>query len=260
MATPQQIAAKKLVDEFSRRTTPGVFPHFSRADVASQVRDRIDAPGKIDQLSSSLCGPASLVYHVARDFPEKYAQFVIDLYEKGKAAIGKFSIEPGTDMKNYAPSKADIAAADWIALASIRDSKNWFFDYQSVKDEVAGITMPSSLESWFKDAGYTDIRNETNVYFTKDQKCAETASDLWGKAYKVCLFIGANMLEVSTQDEGTTTPDHWVVLNSAIKFTHKDASFSIYTWGDPGRLVPQKGSLSIESFLKNFYGFVACKL
>ena len=27
--------------------------------------------------------------------------------------------------------------------SEIRDSENWFFDYESVKNEFAGITMPS---------------------------------------------------------------------------------------------------------------------
>ena len=252
--------AKATVAKFAAKTGGGVFSAISRGDVANGLTRRVDYPGDIDQGSSSLCGPSALLFNVARDNPEKYVGFVTDLYDRGRATLGKLTIEPGTDLKAYAPNKSDIAPVDWIALASIRDSENWFFDYQSTQDEFAGITMPSALEDWFKKAGYRDVKNETNIFFTKGQDNARKASDLFKKGYKVSLFINALMLTSSKHTEDSWTPDHWVVLNSTITMTAKSVLFKIYTWGNPSRAVPYKGTLSQEDFLDNYYGFVACKL
>jgi hypothetical protein len=47
--------------------------------------------------------------------------------------------------------------ADWIILASIRDSENWLFDVESDKDQWASGTSLGEIEDWFKEAGYTDV-------------------------------------------------------------------------------------------------------
>ena len=252
--------AKKIVTAFQNKPSKycGAFSLIERTEVAQGLSTRIQRPGQISQRSSSLCGPASLLFSVARTRPNEYAQFVVDLADKGDAKLGKLRIEPGQDLKRHLPAKGSIDPSDWIALASIRDSENWFFDYQSASDQVAGITIPSSLASWYKKAGYTDIRNETNLYFIKDEANANMASTLYRKGFKVALFISANMLDTKSKTTSSTTPDHWVVLTSKIKIG-ANVSFTVYTWGDPRRRVPQTGSLSKKDFLNNYYGYVACK-
>jgi hypothetical protein len=194
------------------------------------------------------------------------ARAAIDLYETGSATIGTMLIKPKKDLKFHKlPATANIDAADWILCASIRDMDNWFFDYQSESDDVSAITMPHSKASWLKQAGYRDVVNDTNVFLTKDLENARNASSLFAKGYKVALFISGNMLDVSTQGEASTIPDHWVALTSAIKIggiaadPASSVSFRVYTWGAQ-RNVPVSGKLSIKHFLRNYYGYVACRL
>lgn len=261
MATAKQ-KAKAKVAAFRAGKGGGKFKHLSRKSVADGLDVRIDKPEKVNQGYSSLCGPSALVYQVARDQPEAYAQFAVDLYEKGRGRIGKLSVEPGSDCRNYnLPASSGMEAVDWLTLASIRDSENFFFDYQSYKDTGAGITMPGDMEDWMKAAGYQDIVEETNVYFCKDRENAQKASDLFKKGYKVSLFIAAKMLQAKGKKKkfGSVTPDHWVVLESTIKLTKKAVQLKIFTWGEH-RLVPQKGTLTQDDFLDNYYGFIACKL
>jgi hypothetical protein len=249
--------AKTLVAEFTSRSDPGAFPQIARADVAAQVAVRIESPGAIDQGSSSLCGPASLMYHLALDDPAAYAAYIFGLYEAGVGRIGDLVVEPGTDLRNYAPDPDEIAAADWIALAGLRDSENLFFNYDSTDDEFAGITLPGGLEKWLQAAGYDDVRERANSVWRMGRQNAEEASELLGQGYRVCLFTNSKMLDGDTHDNFSLTADHWVVLTSPMTFTDEHVSFRIYTWGDAGRLVPQEGELEIGSFLRNYYGFVA---
>ncbi len=250
-------AAQSLVTAFGARRGGGRFPGISRAAVTSALSQRIVTPGDISQSVLSLCGPAALLFTTARDEPTRYAQFIIDLYEKGRAKLGSLDIEPGVDARNYTPPPS-VNAADWIGLASIRDSANWFFDYQSAKNQFAGITMPNELLQWFREAGYTEVINETNTFFNKNRLNALKASSLFNLGYKVSLFINAKMLSSTEQTDDSSTPDHWVVLTSGILLV-PSVRFTVYTWGRSRYRVPQGSALSEDDFLDNYYGFVACR-
>ena len=258
--------AKSLVDDFAARTsTPGVWPHINRADLAQGLRARIDGPDLINQGQASLCGPADFFRDLAIDDPVTYARAAIELYETGATNVGTQRIRPCHDLKiHLIPPHANIDPADWILCASLRDQDNWFFDYQSETDDFAGITMPHSMANWFRQAGYTEIVNDTNIYACKDLANARAASGLVSRGYKVSLFINADMLSADTQDNPSVTPDHWVGLTSSISFTGIEAdpaskvNFEVYTWGQRQN-VPASGSLSIKHFLWNYYGYVSCK-
>jgi hypothetical protein len=229
------------------------------------LRDRIDNPDKINQGQTSLCGPADFVRDIALDTPQVYGKAAIDLFETGSATIGTFLIKPAKDLKVYKlPATARIYPADWILCSSIRDADNWFFDYQCETDDASAITMPHSKAKWLKQAGYSDVINETNTVAKKDLPSARKASGLLAKGYKVALFISANMLDVATQGDPSMCPDHWVALTSEIKISGmptdpvSSVNFRIYTSGDQ-QAVPSSSKLSVKQLLYNYLGFVACK-
>lgn len=264
-ATPQQ-RAEEIVRRFAARPGGGVFTSISRRRVADGLRVRIYAPSAIDQGTSSLCGPASLLFDVATRDPETYVQYVISLYESGVARIGQIEVRPGTDLKAFDPGR-NVEASDWIALASLRDSENWFFDYQEDSDALAGITLPGELERWFERAGYTEVVNDARAIVDKDEDCLRRADEHYRRGFRVCLFIHSNMLSPSTQGSGSATADHWVVQTSRVLFgatalegeMKKTVSLHVFTWGEGRRPVPQAGVLPLDDFLDNFYGFVAAR-
>lgn len=268
-----------LVGEFEGRTKSGVWSGVTKADVVAGLRDRLNNANHVSSRKLNLCGPAAFVRNLVMDDPVNYVKIVVGLFEDGRAYVGSKTIKPSKDLLKYTPP-AKVAAdtthnlgeafnrADWIILASLRDSDNSFFDFQSVDDSVAGITMPHTMVSWFKEMGYTDIKNETNLLAHKDLANAKEASRLFSNSYKICLFINADMLDTNKQTSWSLTPDHWVVLVSRMTFTGTglDADpaacveFQVFTWGKV-QSVPQVAtkSLSIRDFLSNYYGYVACK-
>ena len=250
-------AAKHKLDEFERQTGSGKWPHLSRSEIAADLRNRIDDPDSIDQKSTSLCGASSFFHELVNDDPEKYAQTAIDLYEKGQATVGSLTLKPKPGLMNYKVDTKDIAQGDWILAASLRDSGNWFIDYQSTGDNAAAITIPSTMAGWFRDAGYKDVKNETNLIACKDWDNAKEATHLKKLGYHVCLFISVNLLEASTQP--SVIPDHWIVLESSIRRVNVDCcEFKCYSWGRQ-RNCPETGHLRIKHFEWNYYGYVACK-
>lgn len=258
--------AEDLVLRFAGRLGGGVFRCILRSAVARGLLERIRVPSTINQAASSLCGPAALLYDLATRDPVAYASYVIALYETGVGYLGTLEVKPGTDLREHDPGTT-VEASDWIALASLRDSENYFFDYQEAANEFAGITLPGELEDWFRRTGYTDVVNEARVVVDEDEENIRQADGLLRSGYRVCLFIHSNMLNKSTQSEWSATPDHWVVLTSPVSFgtavvgteARRTVSFRIYTWGQGRRGVPETGVLTVDEFLDNYYGFVAAR-
>lgn len=261
-----QRRAEELVKEFAARPGGGVFPRIARSKVAEGLLERIYNPGAIHQKGSSLCGPAALLFDVATRDPVSYATYVISLYETGKGRIREIVVEPGSDLKEYDPGNK-VEASDWIGLASLRDSENYFFDYQDTNDEFAGITLPSELEDWFRKVGYAEVVNETSLVIDQDERNIRRADAYFQNGFRVCLFIGGNMLEKETQDTGSTLPDHWVVQTASVNIVltrfdtelAKTISLHIFTWGEGRRRVPLVDFLRLDEFLDNYYGFVAAR-
>ncbi len=258
--------AEELIREFAARPGGGVFFRIVRSKVAEGLLERVYNPGAIHQRGSSLCGPAALVFDVATRDPVAYVKYVTSLYEKGVGQIRAIDVRPGGDLKEYDPG-GKVEASDWIALASLRDSENYFFDYQNASNEFAGITLPGELAGWFEKVGYAEVVNDARVVVDQDEENIRRADSYFQGGFRVCLFINSNMLEKATESDGSTTPDHWVVLTSPVKQgfasigTEMVATISlrIFTWGQGRRSVPLVGVLRLDDFLDNYYGFVAAR-
>ena len=55
--------------------------------------------------------------------------------------------------------------------------------------------MPHTVAAWFKSFGYSDVKNVTNLLFTKDWDDVRDADRLYRAGYKVSLFISANTVK-----------------------------------------------------------------
>ena len=273
------IAALNTINDFERRTDKGTFPHIDRKKVANQLRERVRDPSLIDQLGSSLCGPAVFLYINALKNPKRYADYIIDLYEKGEASLGDLKIKPGRDCKNYKIDPGKIAAADWIGLAGLKDSVNAAFDYQSPDNQFSGITLPHNLQHWFRASGFRLVLNKTNLVFDKGPYTLLQANQKHQSGSFVCLFVGVKVLLGSRK--GKVPADHWVVLNSPIRIDNqpvakyyalgkevnedkslftKKLDFSAYTWGEAKYSVRKRNHhLTVGDFLDYFYGYISAK-
>jgi hypothetical protein len=147
---------------------------------------------------------------------------------------------------------------DWMTMASLRDSENWFLDYDNADKEFAGITLPGELADWFRRAGYSKVEQDANLVATMGQSEIDDANRLHADGYRVCLFIGANMLSSTKLSQHSTTAEHWVVQRRKIEVTGGKVNLKVFTWGDGDYEVPPSGkTLLLADFLGNFYGYVA---
>jgi hypothetical protein len=248
--------ALSLIQNFPELPKGRPFPRISEADIVTGLHDRVIDPTKQNQGTAGLCGPAAFFYCVLNYKPELYVQYVIDLLTTGKARIGSLEVKPGTGCRVYQPPPDKIAAVDWVALASLRDSDNFIMDLSSVDDELSCGSMPGDVANWFRQIGYRDVRDDTNLYFCKGRKEIEAFDRDMRFNRDVCLFINDNMLDEHTNRLKSTFVNHWVVVDEPPEIKGDRISLSVYTWGAVQR-IPQVGSLSLAEFSRNFYGYVS---
>lgn len=265
-----------LADMRLKISAPGFKPAFQVANsgtptqLVSEIIARVKQPWLINQSSASLCGPAAFMYCLAKDAPNIYVRYVYDLYVSGQGSINNLHVEPSEDCRkgtiSSGPSK--IAFADWIALASLRDSENAFFDYSSVTDQASGITFPGMLSKWFKLAGYCDVNNSTSLTLSRGPKHLLDAAVSYQNNKNVCLFVSGKALQ--SPFAAKILPSHWVVISDHLtlgKNAHRNysknlddlrkepCSLSVYTWGKEKReWNPQH--LSLDDFSNYYFGSV----
>ena len=260
LTTDKHLRSVNTVCDFLKNSGRVHFKKLNRYDVGVGILMRIANPGLLQQGAASLCGPAALLFNIANDTPIIYARFAIDLFEKGEAVLGRINIKPGEDVRNYDPP---IAQVDWMTMASIRDSENWFLDYDTAGKELAGVTLPGELADWFRKSGYRDVREDTNLSaaFTKGASTIDEANRLFDQGYSVCLFIAAQMLEEKEQSiKGSIFDKHWIVQRSRINYSNDKVRLKVFSWGDGQYSIPNgNADLKLSKFTQNFYGYVAGK-
>jgi len=264
--------AINLVNQFSSNNAmQGAWSRVDKTALANGLIERINDPNRIDQAATPFCGPTTIIRSLAMSNPVAYAQAAIDLYLRRSARVNNLVLTPGNELVGSAPP-GRTNPADWIMLASLRDSQNWFLSPGGwFGTNLAGITIPSTIENWFRNTGYTQIVNDTSlsggdIPIVKSM-CAKEASNKFNQGYTVAMLVDSDVLDSSTQDDlFSMYPDHWIILNSTITNVGTSnyslpVSFQAYTWGSI-RSVPQLASkpLNQSDFLNKFYGYIAARL
>jgi hypothetical protein len=255
----QKLAAE-FVCKFMLRSGNPCWPGLDRDQVGASLLMRIANPSFIDQNQASLCGPSALMFGLAADHPGDYAKFAIELFEKGEAPLGRHNtVRPSSGLRRTNPG-LDIDQADWMTSGSLRSSENIVWPYSSTDAQVGGITTAWELARWLGDAGYRDVREETNAVRDKDESNLREASRLYEAGYRTVLFIDSGLLYTKTQSKDSGIADrHWVVLTSKVQIASGNVNFTVYTWGAGERTVPENPNvpLSLNAFLENYHGYVA---
>ena len=279
LATPRHIDAAEIVCNFLKGVGRGRWLNLDRDEIGVGMLMRLAYPGLLRQGQASLCGPAAFLFVLLQDRPASYARFAADMYDKGTAMLGGLSVTPNDSVRQYpapywqintsivgAPSAVwhyppKIDPVDWVTMASLRDSENWFCTYDTADKEFEGATTPMELVWWLNKAGYSDVRHDFNLLrHQRGTENMDEASRLYSAGYRVCLLIDYQMIETQQQAESGSSlgmDEHWVVLRSRIDRSGGNVKMTIFTWGDANRQVPQSGVLPLDDFLMNYHGYVA---
>jgi len=280
---PKDTALQSIAN-FRAASGPGVWKHLHRQRVADELAVRVNDPTKIYQGQAGLCGPSAFLEDLITDDPVHYVRMAYELFELGfthmirgpvPKAGGKF-LKPDEALRTHpipvdrTGTGPDIPEADWLVLSSIRqayDFWGWEHFYKYNPDE--GGTAPDDIAKFFKDTGYAQVINSTSKGHWHNQRSAVGASDYVSQGYRVVLIINADLLVPLTTYSGKDELNHAVGLISPIIGIPTMVECTFFTWGTTVR-VPQPpapkspplnkfGNMTIDTFLKYFFGFIAAK-
>ncbi len=263
------------IDAFEAEQWQDVSWELDRGAVLSRLRRLVQHPALLDQRGLNACAPAVFFRTwFARD-PVAAAAFTCTLLRDGSGQIGSLTVAPSWKLKQqrYSLLRSTIDAAhpnatpectDWMVLSALRDSENLWFDYAgepfSAGDAVAGITLPSTLASWFTSTGlYRTVDNTTTLVAEGDPRTllgVIPSSDL-----DVVLFINATAIyDLRNQPVGAlppgqffVVPNHYALLTAPFALS-QDANWvdvDVWSWAKT-----YAGWQGAERFGSNYFGLI----
>jgi hypothetical protein len=245
------------------------------------AKERTDnkRPWLIDQGDSSLCGLAITGFYFARDYPNDYKQFILDMHRKGESIIKttkyKVTIDRDEHLLTYKQTdkeypndsngKNKMNPADFIFLVTVKDFLNNVFDYDpdgpnsgGMMEGGTGLTLPNEVEMLFKKIlNHKDAKNDTNLITSKWSGASSSAKklkDLINNGYDIAILINSTNF-TRNKDEIETFPTHWVGLLDITDNTIKEEiSVYVYTWGGF-----KTWTVSYDVFKDGYFGYVTGK-
>lgn len=261
-ASSPRMTAMRMVRRFRKRAKgPQAFTKMRRRRVARGLLRRLRKPSLIHQKNTQMCGPTTVVFGLASRKPVVYARFVIDLFEKGKARLGRMLVRPSSDCRRSRPRKSKkgrvIADVDWIPLASLRDNSNRFLSVETTTSQsrfwagLEGVTSASQIIEWFTAAGYTVVDDEASALAlaSADKDTLMNAMKAYDRNEFVVMCLDPDIIK----GKSTTFERHWVALTGPIWLLNGQVSFDCFTWGQGNRTV----AAPLEKFLNDFYGYIS---
>ncbi len=238
---------------------PVAFPNIDREQFRLELMERIKHPNLINQGRTQFCGPAAVLYALAKDDPMAYATLAINLFETGKATVRGWTLDAGALKTEAVPIDMEIGYCDWVTMASIRTNIG-FGKALTAVTTLANGTLPFEIAESFKNLGFKNVVNQTysTAAWKADEKNLATASDLWKKQYRVVLCVNDNLF--NKPDEWAFKPNHFCTLKSEVKIG-ANIKCRVWQWGlskkEPEHASGQFLDLKKDAFIKQYFGFVA---
>jgi len=245
----------------------------SRADFAHALGERAGQAGYIRQSNTPLCGPAAFMFCVAREKPADYVSYVLDLATTGKGDLGGLTVKPSASCLKASASDSkgrEIDPVDWVALAGLRDSTNAVHSVNVLDDNVAGMTIGSTIAEWFRKTGWFagGASDNSSIVSCSSVNNLLQINALGVARGPICMAINAAILQGNHRTRNKfgkeNSPkkmwggmNHWIVLLSNITvgtrtpgpgaiandaFLDQRIDFSFYSWGDPAPRRPTPGA------------------
>lgn len=264
------------VNAFEASAPSRVAWKLNRAQTLQRLRALLTNPAQLGQRGLNACAPAAFFrVWLARD-PVGAAAFACTMLRDAVATVGSMTITASQALRDqdYASVAATLNAAhpnampdtaDWLLLCSLRDSENTLVDYlgepYSLRDTVAGLTLPLTLTSWLTATNlYATVANDTTVLPGVDNPRLLTLLPtsnvdiilLVNSSFNANLYPNLATRPPLPPAPGVYIPDHYVVMNGPFSL---DAgvwlNIDVWTWG---RTIG--GWVGSADFGSRYYGLI----
>lgn len=230
------------------------WPFLDGQQVLGRLHTLAGDPNAFNQGGLGLCTAAAFFHHALQRKPAEFESFGKALYGGGIGFLGKLKVAPGWDLRHtdYAAlAQANTGLppqAEWMTMSGLRDSENWFFDFEGAPDEdVAMKTSMEEMSGWYGDTGFW-----TGVTTSEDTSDAAISALSKTGSNQLALWIRMPMIGDSRPGTHMITVEGPLTLDKATD----TAQFDYWTWGQPVKTL--KTTYSI--FKANYLGSITAQV
>ncbi len=234
--------------QFQNSTRPGLWPNIPKAALIDDLRATTSKATLVDQGRTPLCGPASILFELARKNPRRYVQICQSLYETGQFQSRTHLVKPSATLMN-SRVRSDVTLADWLLMSTLRDTENLFFPVEDTSSIfVMGFTKPWEMRGWTFDLLGYDTAEYQSLIFYGEFEAMKKAQDVVNRGGVVFMMIQSALL--GNPKPFISYPDHWITFTGNLNIEDGiwnrqkgHILFDCYTWG---------GTRTIKSDDKSF--------
>jgi hypothetical protein len=237
--------AHAVIDEF-----PDGSPwRLPAPAVRSRLHELVDRPTRLRQGPLNLCGPAAVCLLWLRRDPVAAVRFASELFAQGSARIGSLTVRPSSGLLAGQPPFG-VAAADFLLLASLRDSANRVLAYRPAGrlwEAAAGITLPGAVSRWLREIDvHSSVRDETRL--VRPAGLDHALHLAAGPETDVLALVARSLL---ARRRVAWVPDHWIVLRGPVVQTGSSVRLRYWSWG-----AVHSAELDRDRFARGYFGAV----
>jgi hypothetical protein len=225
------------LSNFQNSSAAGVWPFISKPELLGDIRRTVANPFNVSQEATVLCGPAAILFELASRQPVRYVEVCQQLYETGEFKSRSKIVRPSKTLReSRVPS--GITLADWILMATLRDTENAIFDVEATSGPIAmGITTPWEMKGWtFEILAYDKVAYQSTYLYGEFEAMRE-ASNIVKRGGVAFLMIHSAML--GQEAPAVAFPNHWISFLGGLQIDdgvwHRWDSghikFDCYSWG-----------------------------
>ena len=240
-ALAQPASVEDALLQFQQSTRPGIWPNIPKDALIADLRATTTTATNVDQGRTPLCGPAAVLYMLAKLYPRRYVQICQALYETGQVQARTHLIKPSLTLLN-SRVRTDVTLADWLLMCTLRDTENKFFPVEDTSSIfVMGFTKPWEMRGWaFELLGFDTVEYESLIFYGEFEamKKAQDVIDRGGVAF---MMIHSALL--GNPKPFISYPDHWIAFTGNLHidngiWNRKSGriQFDCYTWGGTRRI------------------------
>jgi len=261
------------------------FRFFKRPVLENELHQRRNAPWKIDQRSTALCGIACIFYLLASENPDQYQRSVGQLHRYGSAIINCYEIRPPDTLYEMNPETdkdypKGMPNADWISLASVRSMESRWGYRGRTKEIFSAINWPPMLMRLSRTLlGFKRVRFRlswplktylNDLFFPNDKlNILIRIEKTYNAGRRILIMIDLDMLyDRANYSVRSLVRYHWIVYDGLHRMEDIAGSptedpgraetiyFNSYSWGMPATLSRTSKGISRNAFIRNFYGYI----
>lgn len=238
---------------FEQSSSPSQWEFLDKATIVQDLRSRVSDPFQISQGGQPFCGPAAVLFELARKQPLRYVQICQSLWERGGLQGTTRWIAAPDQLRQASQGDLQMSQIDWMVLATLREAETLLFPVEPnaplIIRNIAGMTKSWEMRGWIREIlGYRKTEYYHAYLMNDISALTQAANAVRSGGVAFMLITAEGMLQ--NNPPPIPFPSHWVALLGNVTIQNQ-VSFDVYTWSKKLHV-----DLDLSSFKKYFWAGV----